>query len=58
MRIWVAMAFIIWFTILFSLPLWLLKGVLLGGFLIIVLLLLLAVALFAGFWWDEGEWND
>jgi len=58
MRVGVALAFIIWFMLLFHLPLWILKGVLLGGVAIVVLVLLIAAGLVAGFWWEEREWYD
>ena len=57
MRVGVALAFIIWFMLLFLLPLWILRGVLLGALAIVVLLLLIAAGLVAGFWWEEREWR-
>ena len=57
MRIGVAVAFIIWFMLLFLLPLWILRGVLVGGVAIVVLLLLIAAGLVIGFRWEEREWR-
>ena len=57
MRIGVALAFIIWFMLLFLLPLWILRGVLVGALAIVVLLLLIAAGLVIGFRWDDREWR-
>ena len=58
MRIGVALAFIIWFMLLFLLPSWILKSVLVGSLAIVVLLLLIAAGLVIGFRWEEREWYD
>ena len=57
MRLGVAVAFIIWFMLLFLLPLWILRGVLVGAFAIVVLLLLIAAGLVIGFRWDDREFR-